>query len=136
VSVGWLFDRGMNIQALVTAPKPERRPRMRVPSTMSRARAAVVREVGASAVGRGTWERAKRYIATGARLSRTLPVSKRLRHRGTNTRIVAMRMASEILQCSKRVLAAKIFKACVINSTNIVQLSVNDSAKTEHASTG
>jgi hypothetical protein len=126
----------MNIHALVTAPKPERRPRMRVPRTMSRARAAVVREVGASAAGRGTWEKAKRHIATGTRLSRTRLVSKRLRHKGTNTRIVAMRMASEILQCSKRVLAANIFKACVINSTNMVQLSVNDSAKTERASTG
>lgn len=133
-SVGLLLDRGMKVHALVTAPKPERRPRMRVPSTMRRAKVAAAMEGVARAAGSGTWDRAKRYSATGGMLRKTRRVIKRQRHRGAKTRMVAMRMVREILQCSRRVLDVKISRAWVISRTNIVQLSVNDSAKIERAS--
>jgi hypothetical protein len=56
---------GMNAQLLVIAPKPDRRPRMIVPTTMRRARAVVMVCVPMPvlslewyrACGRGIWEK-------------------------------------------------------------------------------
>jgi hypothetical protein len=55
-------NMGMKAQLLLIAPKPESRPRMIVPTTMSLVRAAVIVFVSGDwrASGRGMWEKRKR----------------------------------------------------------------------------
>lgn len=64
-------NSGKKVQALLTAPKPDKRPRMTVPSTMSRdnADATSVTSDEASAVGRGINDKRMMYMTTGVRVT-------------------------------------------------------------------
>lgn len=76
-------NSGKNAHALLMAPKPDSKPRIMVPKTIRRDRAAVIKSEDDSAAGRGMYERPNRYSRTGKRLSITRLVTFGLRGVGS-----------------------------------------------------
>ena len=72
-------NTGKNLHALFTAPNPDSRPRITVPTTVNRANTILVVPVDVNPVGKGMKERRKRKSPTGSAVRNSRVVVARWR---------------------------------------------------------